>query len=230
VRPDLWWPDDGADQWLNKSDGELALFLLATQGASRRHRALEIGVWKAGWSTVLLMNNPSVQVTGLDPYPAAAKTRELAISRIRRLGLFERFSLHDEWNEIPSGLKFDLIHIDGKHTEPQVQEDLSQSASRLREDGVIVVDDFRHPYFPGVASALFKFVWDTDMRIFLTSSSKAYLARGDHAANLFDKLIENRDDFEHCELFRNHDELSQNSRYVQETSVRGQPVLLAVSK
>lgn len=47
-----------------------------------------------------------------------------------------------------------MIHADGLHTELQVLADLKNAESKLRDGGVMIVDDFRHAWFPGITSAL----------------------------------------------------------------------------
>jgi hypothetical protein len=52
--------------------------------------------------------------------------------------------------------RFRLIHIDGSHLFEIVQQDIKLSKDILRDNGIVIFDDYRSPHTPGVAAAL----WD----------------------------------------------------------------------
>lgn len=184
-----WWPDDGSDEWLARTDGLLAVQLLRHLDTIRTEQqralepVLEVGVWKGAWTTVVLMNTSVDKVIGIDPYPNLAFIRDQMHSRIRSLNLDDRFQLVDALEGVPEGVTLSVIHLDGNHDEAPFESDLVFAAERIADDGVIIVDDFRHFSFPGVASALYRNLVTCDLRIFAQTEMKAYLARRDVAEN-----------------------------------------------
>ena len=184
-----WWPDDGSDEWLARTDGLLAVLLLRhldTIRADQQHAlepVLEVGVWKGAWTTAILMNTSVGKVIGVDPYPNLAFVRDQVHSRIRSLNLDDRFLLVKSLDEVPEATTFSVIHLDGNHDEAPFESDLLFAAEHIADDGVIIVDDFRHFSFPGVASALYRNLEPCNLRIFAQTEMKAYLARRDAAEN-----------------------------------------------
>ena len=118
------------------------------------------------------------------------------------------------------------MHIDGLHTENQVLSDLEAISSRLTPDGVIVVDDFTSPWFPGVQSALYKFIGENGFRIFLVSMQKAYITRSANAPRMWAAIKNLRDDLKYGQIWENLAESLPEYRYVQKTDVLGQAVLI----
>lgn len=57
----------------------------------------------------------------------------------------------------PADRKFRFIHIDGSHEHADVLADLELAAGHVVEGGVIAMDDFEHPDWPGVTSAANQF-------------------------------------------------------------------------
>ena len=52
---------------------------------------------------------------------------------------------------------FDLAYVDGSHTELDTMTDLVMSFNLLKAGGVMLVDDYDQPAFPGVRMAVDKF-------------------------------------------------------------------------
>ena len=50
-----------------------------------------------------------------------------------------------------------FLHIDGCHEHSAVLSDLNLFSSKMRDDGIIALDDFQDQEFPGVNSAAFQF-------------------------------------------------------------------------
>jgi methyltransferase family protein len=46
--------------------------------------------------------------------------------------------------------RFRLIHIDGSHLFEIVQQDIKLSKDILKDDGIVIFDDYRSPHTPGV--------------------------------------------------------------------------------
>lgn len=229
----IWWPSDGSDEWLSKVDGMLTVSLLGE--LCRRRKAnterlepiLEVGVWKGAWTSVVLMNRLEPTVHGVDPYPALESVREHMFARLMDLGVNDRFNLSNSLGDLVDEVTYSMIHLDGQHTEKQVEAELDFAADHLVEDGIIVVDDFRNAWFPGVASALFQFIRTGDLKLFAVSECKAYLARSPYS-DVFYSHLERK--------FAGSDVLPVWSRwrqwdgdgiaYIQPPDVCGQRVLL----
>jgi hypothetical protein len=222
----MWFPTDGSQEWLNESDAELAVRI--TQLFPEDCLVGEVGVWKGAWSSVVLMNQENSRVIGIDPYPNGKPAKLVMEKRMVELGVESRFSLFDSTSDIPSQLVFSFVHIDGLHTENAVLSDLEAISSRLAPDGVIVVDDFTSPWFPGVQSALYKFIGENGFRIFLVSMQKAYITRSANAPRMWDAIKNLRDDLKYGQIWENLAESLPESeyRYVQKTDVLGQDVLI----
>lgn len=183
----IWWPHDGSDEWLGRTDGLLAVRLLQqmtpdrADPMSRLDPVLEVGVWKGAWTSVVLMNTPSVRLFGVDPYPNLGHVRDLMRSRLTGLGLTPRFDLLETLEQLPSSQRYSMIHLDGEHSERAVTHELEFASTHLAEGGVIVVDDVRNFWFPGIAAALYHNLERLGLRIFATSHSKAYVSTTAHS-------------------------------------------------
>lgn len=230
----FFFPSDGSQEWLTRIDARLAVHLLKRNPESNAQKTvmvLEVGVWKGAWTSVLLSNYPRSRVVGVDPYPGLETIRTGMLERLDGLGMKERFELFSSFSEVPDDLRFDLIHIDGEHSEEATLRDLNCAKHRLKTDGVIIVDDFRHMWFPGVASALFRFCNKNDFRLFLTSANKAYIARIDHASKLHDTLLTELENDEELLLHRHYqDRDSKPPPFIQRSDVLEQPVLICTPK
>lgn len=180
---------------------------------------------------MVLLNLSGSRVIGVDPYPGLEKVRSEMLERLDHLGIRERFELFPSLSEVPADLRFDLIHVDGEHSEEATLRDLHYAEQHLNADGVITADDFRHPWFPGIASALFRFCIENDFRIFLTSYHKAYIARTVHASKLHDALLAELEGDEELLLHRYYQHRDPTPpAYIQRTDVLGQPVLICTDK
>ena len=149
---------------------------------------LEIGVWKGGWSSVILMNLPEIEVVGVDPYPFHPEAREFMSTSFIDLGLDDRFTLAESLDELAPDLSFAMIHVDGEHSEAAVRSDLDFAIRHLDEDGVVIVDDYRNIWYPGIAATLYQFLGTGALQMFAVSADKAYLARPSHAGSYFHEL------------------------------------------
>lgn len=225
----LYFPDDGSDEWLRKLDVRLAVGMLKMFFPTSRD-VLEIGVWKGGWTSSILQNVDRAVAVGIDPYPDdAGPVREELISRLEQLSLLGRFTLYGSHQEVSESARFDLVHIDGDHGEEATWNDLDFAYARTRTDAVIIVDDFANHHFPGVASALYRFSSMTDLRVFMVSPNKAYLARAERARQLYDVVLHQGLLSKELEIFRSYRELSGHP-YSESSEVLGQPVLFARKK
>ncbi len=180
------WAFDDSTEHLSPIDMYVAQQLLADPSQNSTLIA-EVGVWKGAWVMSLLQSRPDATAIGVDPYPGAPAVGRRVAAEAAAMGLAERFQLLDTTAAVceqhcdgGTHIEFRLIHIDGEHTESAVTSDLAFAARHLTGDGVIVVDDYRFPWFPGIASAMYGFVHDRRWAIFLATDNKAYLCRSDH--------------------------------------------------
>ncbi len=223
---DFFFPVDGSTEWLQRADALIAVKLLQRASEMNRPRVLEIGVWKGGWTSVVLGNVAGATVVGIDPYPEGARpVRALMLKRLELLGLEERFSLHEHLDGLNQSSRFDLIHIDGNHSEASAWEDLRRAHALLDEDGVIVVDDISHKWLPGVASATFRYCGESDLRMFMLTKAKGYLARRETAAHLYRAFWDDRGSIADLRIFQSFQEMVGHP-YLESSEVLGQPVLL----
>lgn len=73
-----------------------------------------------------------------------------------------------------------FVHIDASHLYEQVRQDISAARTLLRDDGVVVLDDYRNDHTPGVAAAAWQAV-NEGLHPFLISPAKMYATWGDPA-------------------------------------------------
>lgn len=77
-----------------------------------------------------------------------------------------------------NGLRF--LHIDSCHQHTTVLKDLRNFTPHIVENGVICIDDFNDPEYPGVNTAIAEFINSEegkDWRIFAIGANKAYVCR-----------------------------------------------------
>lgn len=160
------------EEWLIPKEALLAIALLNNFDRGSRI-VVEVGVLQGAWSLNILRNVQSARVLGIDPFPNLDKLRLETLQRFKDLD----FSLYPSWSELVIESPASIIHIDGLHTESAVYDDLRNADNILSEGGVLIVDDYLQPIFPGVASGFFKFLHESDFAPFLATGSKIYLTR-----------------------------------------------------
>ena len=60
--------------------------------------------------------------------------------------------------QLPPDVRIRFAHIDGGHDTATVRTDLALCAERLTPGGVIALDDYAHPQYPGVTEAVEEFL------------------------------------------------------------------------
>jgi predicted O-methyltransferase YrrM len=187
-------PDPESSIWLSPVDGTLCVEILHLLQRGEPH-VLEIGVWKGAWSLTVAGNVGNAALFGVDPYPGgepAQQARARTLDDFTRNGWSDRFRLVESWEQLLAHPqrpdRFDLIHVDGLHTEAACDRDLDEADRVLAEDGVIAVDDYRLLIFPSVGSSLYRFLERRGYRIFMVTEQKAYLARTEHADDWYQRL------------------------------------------
>ncbi len=162
---------------------------------------LEVGVLFGGWAISLLLNVKTRWAFGIDPYPGhegPAIKAEL-MNKLRHFRLEHDFQLLDSWDAIPLSVRktgVDLVHVDGDHSESACLVDLERASQILAPQGVIVLDDWHHPMFPGVGSALHRFLADEKFAVFAVTNRKAFLCREADHSKRQEQLIEDMSGFE----------------------------------
>lgn len=229
----LWWPSDGSDEWLTRADGMLAVTLLSELCRRRRlsgnpcEPVLEVGVWKGGWTSVILMNLPDVELQGVDPYPRYESVRAYMQSNLTTLGIDDRFLFSPSVADLADGACYSMIHIDGEHSERAVEAELEFATDHLTDDGIIIVDDFRHIWFPGIASALFRFLGKGDLALFAVSANKAYLPRSAYADAYYEQLEKEFAGSVELPVWNHYRQWDGDDlEYIQAPNVCGQRVLI----
>lgn len=155
---------------------------LTTMLNTRDMRLLEIGVFQGAFMNTFLLNSPSWSAIGIDPYPGHPETRDYFFEQVSKLGLGKRINLFSNFDLLDSSESalFGLIHIDGEHSETGVTNDLERSIKYLSPQGIIAVDDIFHTAFPGISSAVYKFIHSNSISPFLISGDKMWLCFPDN--------------------------------------------------
>jgi hypothetical protein len=91
-----------------------------------------------------------------------------------------------------SDLRF--LHIDGCHEHSAVLSDLMLFSNKMKDDGVIAIDDFQDQEFPGVNSAAFEFSLSKsnykNWRVFAIGDNKAYMCQKKYAQQYQKALVD----------------------------------------
>lgn len=158
------FPHD-VDGWLTQTEGA-ALAELA-----RDKFVLEIGSY-CGKSTICLAQTAQ-QVTSVDPHdgrgtPAAKDTWEDFLENLKRWNVYDDVTcLKDDLHALAAerarivDQEFDLIFIDGDHSQAAVERDIAFALAHLAEGGLIAFHDYRRQpgehdgrWDPGVTQAV----------------------------------------------------------------------------
>lgn len=163
-------------RWLQPIDAFLTAKLASRLPGSQNKRFLEIGVYKGGWIRTFLENCPEWSGIGLDPYPNILNIKDEFFEMVSSSGLGEKIVWIPS-TEYLKGSKesFDLIHIDGEHSEQAVLKDLRFGLAHIRRTGLIICDDIYHREFPGIASAIFKVIHAGKLAPFMLTANKVFL-------------------------------------------------------
>jgi hypothetical protein len=143
------FPHD-VEGWLRYDEGK-ELWRLATG-----KRVLEIGSY-CGCSTICLAQTAR-SVVAVDPgdgrgtaspQPTASKL----LANLTSYGVRDRVQVNGSLDEL-NGETFDLVFVDGDHSEEAVRADVAAVSVRLRPGGLIAFHDYRSPLDPGVTAAV----------------------------------------------------------------------------
>jgi SAM-dependent methyltransferase len=155
--------------WFNLDDLAHFTLVLKTQAAAGlRGDLLEIGCYHGRSAAVLAMHLGEGERLILadafdlpldEPYgdtPAPEKVWSNLASAVPHLPR-ERIEILRGYSRdlrLPKDLRVRFAHVDGGHDSATVQVDLALCARRLIPGGVLVVDDYAHPQYPGVSEGV----------------------------------------------------------------------------
>ncbi len=159
--------------WFNIDDLAHFTLVLKTQTSSGVHGdLLEIGCYHGRSAAVLALQLQAGERLFLadafdlplsDPYGDTATPEKVwrnlaaAVPTLARERVFIQRAYSSELT-LPPDLKVRFAHVDGGHDAATVRTDLTLCAERLVPGGVMVIDDYAHPHYPGVAEAVREFL------------------------------------------------------------------------
>ncbi len=213
------WVWDDSTEFLQPRDAYICSSLI---NGIAEPNLLEIGVWKGGWIFSMLRNHPTALAAGIDPYPVK-EVKAKFLEAVSARNLDTRVKLYESSKELLTKRKhtsFDLIHIDGEHTETAVESDLKFGLMHLASNGIIAIDDIFHGDFPGIAYAVFNFISRNRVSPFLITPGKIYICNEENYQQYISlaEQILNEADIEFKTEFV--DENSPNG-YFQTNSIKG---------
>jgi predicted O-methyltransferase YrrM len=141
------------DQFSLSSATPPADLIVLLELARDRPRVVEIGTG-TGWTAIALaLSDPLREVISYEPAPLAQRDRylELIDPTVRRR---IKFVVAPGSAGPRDGDPVDLVYVDSSHTREDTIEELHAWLPALREGGVIALDDYGHPDFPGVRQAV----------------------------------------------------------------------------
>ncbi len=213
------WETDENTIWLDPFDAFFSINLIPAPQKS----VCEIGVYKGGFLMVLLENLPHLQALAVDPYPNSENIKSIFIHNIKAKKLESRVRLLENYDSL-SDQKFDLVHIDGEHSEVAVLSDLQFATHNLSSKGIVVIDDIWHPLFPGIVSATMKVIHQGTLAPFLISRNKMYLCKPseyNHHYNSARSLLKLTEIPYSSGISEGSDILGSKSTYSQANSING---------
>ena len=154
-------------------------------------RVLEIGVYKGGWLFTMKDNQPNIDARGIDPYPNLGNIKSKFLIDSCKKNYKIPIQLYTDWAEFftknSQKDKFQLIHVDGEHSENAVANDLNHAFSFWDFSGVIIIDDFFSNTHPGVTNSALNFIKMNRLKAFLLTDKKIYICHSDYYTNYYSK-------------------------------------------
>lgn len=132
-------------------------------------KILEIGSWEGRSAVWFLESFPESKIVCVDTFQGSPEHHDAALDVAGTKGRFmnntkkfgNRVVIREgHSSRVLFGLgpeSFDLAYVDGSHTEIDTMTDLVMSFNLLKPGGIMLVDDFDQPAFPGVRAAVDKF-------------------------------------------------------------------------
>ena len=215
------WAWEEINEWLPIYDVVYS-HLLAPENAS----VLEIGTWKGGWAISMAENDRSRRIVCVDPYPNLTSVREAFLNTAKTRASNQVTLLRSLTEVSKQDLRnFDVIHLDGEHSQQAVENDFKITAPLLSSRGLYIIDDIFYHSFPGVTAAAFQYIDQFDLAPFLFSEKKLYLCRKSQYQNYYSAaksmLISVGLKFEEDQLLT-----GDSSSYLQRNSINGFSLLI----
>lgn len=88
--------------------------------------------------------------------------------------------------------KYRWIHIDAGHQQPEVMQDLQRFEPVLRNDGILIMDDFFQGRWPGVTEATYNYFdkYSPDLKPLVIAYNKIYFCRSNFYNQIFNDIRE----------------------------------------
>lgn len=201
---DIYGPLSDVPGWFNVDDcGHFSLILSYQKFTGIRGDILEIGSYHGRSSAMLascLAEDEKIVICDAfeadteDPYSNRPTPDKLIrnILRVNKNLREDRIVIHKCLSNdlrLSNDEKFRFIHIDGGHAAEQVFSDLALCAPHLVPGGVIAVDDYGHPKWPGVKDGTDEFLASRDgLYIFADLNRHGALGRKVYLA--FPRILE----------------------------------------
>ncbi len=94
---------------------------------------------------------------------------------------FDRLEIHSCLSKdlrIPAARRFRFAHVDGGHDAETAYHDISLAASRLLPRGIIAIDDYKHPDWPGVTEGTDRFLQERGSEFRVLADMNRHVAKG----------------------------------------------------
>lgn len=173
-------------EWLNPIDAFWSCQLILQRNHSS---GLEIGVYKGGWTTLILDNLPQTSIVGIDPYPGLFEIKSIMENETSKHINAGRFIHYETIDSCPAKPTYDFIHIDGEHSEEALIKDLLFSYSKLNDGGMIIIDDFLSRMFPGITAQTILLAYQLDLKPVLITESKIYLVKSKNWSSYYNNVL-----------------------------------------
>ena len=172
------WRWEEINEWLPIYDAVFSNLL-----APNNALVLEIGTWKGGWAISMAENDRSRKIVCVDPYPNLENIREDFLHNAEMRAQDQIVLCASLSEAIKNNFEsFDVIHLDGEHSQEAVERDLKITAPMLTPEGLYIIDDIFYHSFPGVTAAAFQLIDQFDLSPFLFSEKNFIYARS-HSMN-----------------------------------------------
>jgi hypothetical protein len=205
---------------------------LATEFAKTFSTALEIGVYKGGWLLTLTSNNPKILTIGIDPYPNLETIKESFLDYLDRVGLKQRVYLYSSFSDLltskHNSVTYDMIHLDGEHSQTQVSQDLTNLLPLLKRNSILIIDDIFYHSYPGVTAAAFRFIDENKLAPFLLTEKKIYICHRDLYEEYYGTTISILNSLKIN--YEESESLNSETSYVQSNSIFGFNMIITSEK
>lgn len=219
------WKWEEINEWLPIQDAALSSYL-APEGSD----VLEIGTWKGGWAISMAENDRSKKICCVDPYPNLVNVRDQFLRNVD-LRAKNQIKLFSNLGELRKAevKEFQVIHVDGEHTQSAVERDLQQCIPLLAKNGLLIIDDIFYHSFPGVTAAAFSALSDSGLSPFMFTNKKLYVCQNSSYKEFYQRAKEALRnlsiDFEEDQRITH-----EASSYMQSNSLNGFSLLITTDE